>query len=188
MTGRDVLDFGLAVAFPLAVYTAAVSLVVEPHFFGYTVALPEAWPEVLVIEAHLVLLTKLLTHFSQQVVFLVRADEQGRGEGVESFFAGNLCCLRQPHTIAVGAAVVLVSRHSLKVFGHIVALGNDERQVRRSSEGLHSIQAELVLSKGLDIRVVPEGSHLVFFVLQGFHNIGRAGAAANVKENGRHFF
>lgn len=76
--------------------------------------------------------------------------------------------------------------NSPKVLWHVVAIGYGKGQVSRSGQGLHGLQAELVLSKGMDIGVVPEGRDFKPLVLQGLHHVGRAGATAYMKQNGRH--
>jgi hypothetical protein len=50
--------------------------------------------------------------------------------------------------------------HSLKVLQHVVAFSDDQGQASSSSKGLHSLQAELVLSEGVNVGVVPEGCDL----------------------------
>lgn len=161
---------------------------IEAELSGQAVALPEAGTKILIVESHTFFFSKLLSQVLQQSVLLIRTDKQGRCKSFESVFLSNLGGFFQPQPVTIGAAVALMTYYSLKVFEHIVAFSYDEGQICRLSEGLHSLQAELVLSKGVNVGVVPEGGDLQPFILQGFHHVGRAGTAANVKKDGRHDF
>lgn len=153
-------DFHLSIAFPLAVDAATVSLVVEAEFPGQAVALSEARTKILVVEPYFLFFSKLLSQILQQSVLLIRTDEQGGCKSFEAVYLSNLGGFLQPQPVAIGAAVALMTYHSLKVFEHIVAFSYDEGKICRLSEGLHSLQAELVFSKGVNVGVVPEGCNL----------------------------
>lgn len=84
------LDFHLTVAFPFAVYTATVSLVVEPQFVREAVAFPEARSEILVVESYSLFFSKLFSQLPQHVMLLIRADEQGGSKSFEASFLSNL--------------------------------------------------------------------------------------------------
>jgi len=134
--------------------------VVEAEFPGQTVTLSEARPEILVMELYPFLFSKLLSQVPQQSMLLIWTDEQSGCKSFEPFFPSNLGGFLQAQPVAIGAAVALMTYHGLEVLEHIVALSNNQGQARRSSEGLHSLQAELVLSKGVNVGVVPEGCDL----------------------------
>ena len=119
------LDFHLSIAFPLAVDTATVSLVVEAEFSGQAVAFPEARTKILIVESHTFFFSKLLSQVLQQSVLLIRTDEQGGCKSFEAVFLSNLGGFFQPQPVAIGAAVALMTYHSLKVFEHIVAFSYD---------------------------------------------------------------
>ncbi len=125
------LDFYLTVAFPFAVDTATVSLVVEPKFFGEAVAFPEARSEILIVESHSFFFSKLISQLPQQVMFLIRADEQGSSKSFEASSLSDLGGFRQPQPVTIGAAVALMSHNSLKVLQHVVAVSYNKRQVIR---------------------------------------------------------
>jgi hypothetical protein len=159
------LDFHLSIAFPLAVDTATVSLVVEAEFSGQAVALPEARTKILIVESHTFFFSKLLSQVLQQSVLLIRANEQGGCKSFKPVCLSDIGGFSQPQPVTIGAAVALMTYYSLKVFEHIVALSDDQGQASRSCEGLHGLQAELVLPEGVNVGVVPEGGDLQPLVL-----------------------
>ena len=121
--------FELSVAFPLAVYAAAIRLVVQPHFFGYTVSLPEPWPEILVIEIDTCVFCYVVRNLNYLLMVLVWADEKSGGKSVKAVFSGCFSCLLQSHPVANRTAVRLMPGNRPNMIDHFVLAGYYQWQV-----------------------------------------------------------
>jgi len=89
-------------------------------------ALPEAGSEILVVELDSMLLSYLLANLAEQIVFLIRADKEGCGEGGKLILPGDYSSPIKPHTKTVATTLSFMSYHSTKVGDDIVAFGDDK--------------------------------------------------------------
>jgi hypothetical protein len=147
------------------------------------VAFSEAWSEILVVELHSVLSGYFLTHLTEQVMVLIRADKQGCGKGIESLLMSGFGCFPQSQTVTIGTAVALMSYYILEISEHIVAFSDNKRKFCFSGKGLHSLKSALVLCVRVDIGIVPESSDLKPFIVKALHNVCRAGTATGMEKN-----
>lgn len=106
----------------------------------------------------------LLTDLVEQLMFLIRADKKGCGEGWKLILPGDYSSPLKTHAEAVGAALILMSYHSSKIGDDIVSIGNDEGQIYRLGKRPHRFKAISMLGEGVNVRVVPvDGNIKVHF-------------------------
>ena len=126
---------------------------------------------------------QLIADFAYKFMLLVGADEQGGGEGTEAHFAGGFRRFRQTKVEAVPAAPGFMPDDSAEVFNHVITLGNNQGQVHLLSQGLHCFQTALVLRKGVNIWVIPEGADLVPLLSPVVNGVGSTMGAAAMNQN-----
>jgi len=172
----------LVIPLPLAVDTPTVLLAIEVVLVGESSPFRPATTEVLEVELQSgspPLLSHLLADLADHSLVLVGADEQGGGEGVKAHIFSGPGRFGKTQPEAVPAALRFMPHHPPKVINHVIAFGHYYWQAHCFSQGLHCLQAVLVLGVGVDIGVIPESAYLVALLPPIFDGVGGAvGAAA----------
>ena len=76
-----------------------------------------------------------------------------------------------------------MSCYPLEVVFDIVALGYDQGKIQILGQGTHSLKAMLVLGIGVDIGVIPQGTHPITLPPPVASSIGSAMSTAAVNQN-----
>jgi len=74
----------ISVALPLAINATAILLAVKIQSFGHSTTIGVAFPEVGIKKIYSLLISHLVTNFKDEVMLLMRADEQGSGESIKA--------------------------------------------------------------------------------------------------------
>jgi len=163
---------------------SAVLLHVEPPRPRLTLPFPEMRPEVPVHEAGTLPVGRFLPDLPDQVMPLVRADEEGGGEGIEIPHRRPAGGPFQPHPVTPGAPGVLL----LPAFQHIlkgpeiIAPILDDHQAFFGGEVSQGIPPGLVFLEGMDVGIIPEESRAdSLFSQEGKTALG-TGAAAGMEQ------
>ena len=120
--------------------------------------------------------------FPHQLMLLVGADEQRRGEGIEAALLGLAGRLEQAELIALDAAVLDILRHRPDEGAQAVVIALDQGQVDGLGVFPQAIAAGAVLGKGMDIGIVPEAGDLQSVAPQDIDALVGAGSAADVQQ------
>ena len=149
---------------------------------GEGLAVPEVGAEVSVEEIHAVFAGGTLCHLPHQLVVLVGADEQGRGEGVEAALGGLPGSLEEAHLVALDAAAGNIGGHLPDEGPQAVVVPLDEGQFDGLGVVPDAVAAGTVLSEGMDVGIVPESRHLQAVAPENLDGLIGTGSTTNVQQ------
>ncbi len=124
-----------------------------------------------------------VTGLHDKLMLLLRADQQGGGEGGKTVPVGVFGCFEEPHLEAVVAPVAFVPDDPAKILNEIVPLFDKQGQVCLLRQRLHAFKTLLVFLVGVDIRVIPVSTGFVPLLPPVLYRISGAVRAANVNQD-----
>ena len=174
------------IAVCLGKHTAAVLLHIEAQLPGPLIPGPEIGAEIPVQKFHAVLPGVFFRRPDDPLVVLVKACQQGGGKVGEAVLSSVTGRALDAVLIAVGAAVVDVSRHMLHELPQAVILPDPHLHADGGGVFQQAVPPGLVFLPGVDVGVVPKGHRLNALGPKGVDTAERARCTAAVEQNGIH--
>lgn len=125
-------------------------------FTGSLLSLTEIGSEVTVKEGDIVLGGFSLGDFTDEVVLLIWADEEGGCKAVEAIFGGVFCRTVETDIVAFLASVLQIGIDKADEFTKTIVINGHKRHVDILSVENQGVTASLIFGVGMNIRVVPE--------------------------------
>ena len=116
-----------------------------------------------------------------QLVILIRADEQGRGKRFKAPLGGTACRFFQTLSIASDAPIVKIVAHRLQKRTQTVFVVDDQRQVDRFCVFFQRGFTASIFGVRMNVRIIPISCWLDTFVPQGFNTPNGARGTADVQ-------
>ena len=170
--------FRLQVAFFFRKYASAIFLHIEAQFPGAILTLMEIRAEIPVQKRNTEFFGSLLSHSAHQLVVLVRADEQGRGEGIKTMFGGILGCPAEPHFVTFDTAAGDVVCNGANEGTKTVVVLFHQRKLNGCGIVPQCVSAASVFRERMDIGIVPVAGYIDAFLTKCFDAHVGAGCTA----------
>jgi len=161
-------------------------LAVKIQRLGHAPTIRVVLPEISIEEVYTLVPGQLTAHLDETVVLLMGADKQGGGEGIKAPAECSFRRLAQAKRKAILAALSFTPGYLAEILLEVITPGYYERKVHFLSQGLHGLEALLVLQVGVDIGVVPQSTDLVSLPAPVVNGIGSTVGTAAMNQNRPH--
>jgi hypothetical protein len=167
----------------LTVEATAIVLPVEAQLPGLLSTPSPTRTEVDIIEGDSARFFHLRADLAKEVMFLIGADEEGRGESVATFPLGCLGGPGEPHLIANVTPLLLMEGHRLEEGFYLLSGRPDDPKSHPLAVVLHGCLAQEVFAEGMDIGIKEKAEEIVALFPEGSQAIGGTRGAAKVDQD-----